>query len=103
MQVISPAPRDAWRSVVADDFHALPDHAPEWVAALCRVGSYTDASRMYFLDDGRRDCGRNNGRFNLPLREGEENVCLCLVGAERTLAPRPHVLLKCQCLIPPGD
>jgi hypothetical protein len=59
MQVISPAPRDAWRSAVADDFDALPEHAPEWVDALCRVGSYTDASRLYSFDDGRR--------FVLPL------------------------------------
>lgn len=34
MQVISPAPRDAWRSVIADDFDALPEHAPEWLDTL---------------------------------------------------------------------
>ncbi len=59
MQVISPAPRDAWRSVIADDSAALPEHAPEWVDALCRVGPYADASRLYSFSDGRR--------FVLPL------------------------------------
>jgi hypothetical protein len=59
MQVISPAPRDAWRSVIADDSAALPEHAPEWVDALCRIGPYEDASRFYSLSDGRR--------FVLPL------------------------------------
>jgi Acetyltransferase (GNAT) domain len=59
MQVITPAPRDTWRSVLADDSHALPEHAPEWVDALCRVGPYADASRLYSFADGRR--------FVLPL------------------------------------
>jgi Acetyltransferase (GNAT) domain len=59
MQVISPAPRDVWRSVIADDSAALPEHAPEWVDALCRVGPYVDASRLYSFSDGRR--------FVLPL------------------------------------
>jgi Acetyltransferase (GNAT) domain len=59
MQVISPAPRDAWRSVLAEDSNALPEHAPEWLDALCRVGPYADASRLYSLSDGRR--------FVLPL------------------------------------
>jgi Acetyltransferase (GNAT) domain len=59
MQVISPAPRDAWRSVIADDSGALPEHTPEWVDALCRVGPYVDASRLYSFSDGRR--------FVLPL------------------------------------
>ena len=59
MQVISPAPRDAWRSVVAEDPSALPEHAPEWLDALCRVGPYADASRLYSFSDGRR--------FVLPL------------------------------------
>ena len=59
MQVISPAPREAWRSVIADDSEALPEHAPEWVDALCRVGPYVDASRLYAFSDGRR--------FVLPL------------------------------------
>jgi hypothetical protein len=59
MQVISPAPRDAWRSVIADDSAALPEHAPEWLDALCRVGPYADASRLYTFSDDQR--------FVLPL------------------------------------
>jgi hypothetical protein len=59
MQVISPAPRDAWRAVLGDDSSALPEHAPEWLDALCRIGPYADASRLYSFPDGRR--------FVLPL------------------------------------
>jgi GNAT acetyltransferase-like protein len=59
MQVVSPAPREAWRGVIADDPEALPEHAPEWVDALCQVAPYVDASRLYSLSDGRR--------FVLPL------------------------------------
>lgn len=59
IQVISPAPRDAWRSIVAEDSSALPEHAPEWLDALCRVGPYADATRLYSFSDGRR--------FVLPL------------------------------------
>jgi hypothetical protein len=59
MQVISPAPRDAWRSIIAEDSQALPEQAPEWVDALSHAGPYVDASRLYSFDDGRR--------FVLPL------------------------------------
>jgi hypothetical protein len=44
VSVISPAPRDEWRAVVANDPTALPEHAPEWVDALCAAGPYRDAS-----------------------------------------------------------
>ena len=59
LSVISPAPRDEWRAVVANDPTALPEHAPEWVDALCAAGLYRDASRYYRLVDGRE--------FVLPL------------------------------------
>jgi hypothetical protein len=59
LSVISPAPRDEWRAVVANDPTALPEHAPEWVDALCAAGPYRDASRYYRLSDGRE--------FVLPL------------------------------------
>jgi hypothetical protein len=59
MQVLTPAPRDEWRSVVAGDRSALPEHAPEWIDALCDSGRYADASRWYVLEDGRQ--------FVLPL------------------------------------
>jgi hypothetical protein len=53
MQVVTPAPREEWRAVVAGDSHALPEHTPEWIDALCADGRYADASRYYVLDDGR--------------------------------------------------
>lgn len=52
-QVITPAPREEWRAALAGDSRALPEHAPEWVDALCAGGRYADASRYYVLDDGR--------------------------------------------------
>lgn len=54
IQVITPAPRVEWRAVVAGDPAALPEHSPEWVDALCAVGPYADASRLYVADDGRQ-------------------------------------------------
>jgi hypothetical protein len=59
LKVVSPAPRDEWRAVVANDPTALPEHAPEWVDALCAAGPYADVSRYYRLFDGRE--------FVLPL------------------------------------
>ena len=52
-QVITPAPREEWRAVLAGDARALPEHAPEWIDALCADGRYADASRYYVHDDGR--------------------------------------------------
>ena len=52
-QVITPAPREEWRAALAGDARALPEHAPEWIDALCADGRYTDASRYYVTDDGR--------------------------------------------------
>lgn len=59
IDVSSPAPRDEWRAVVAGDPRALPEHAPEWTDALCELGPYADASRLYTATDGRQ--------FVLPL------------------------------------
>ena len=53
IQVITPAPREEWRAALAGDAVALPEHAPEWIDALCADGKYTDASRYYVFDDGR--------------------------------------------------
>jgi Acetyltransferase (GNAT) domain len=46
--------RAEWRAVVAADPDALPEHAPEWVDAICQAGPYADATRLYVLADGRR-------------------------------------------------
>ncbi|HYI52640.1 MAG TPA: hypothetical protein VEX57_01650, partial [Microlunatus sp.] len=51
--MITPAPREEWRAALAGDPQALPEHAPEWIDALCADGRYTDASRYYVVDDGR--------------------------------------------------
>lgn len=66
--VITPAPREEWRAVLAGDNRALPEWAPEWTDALCADGRYVDASRYYVTDDGRA--------FVLPLvaRRGAPGV-----------------------------
>lgn len=51
--VVSPVPRDKWRSMLAADPAALPDHTPEWVDAMVAGGRYRDASRLYTFADGR--------------------------------------------------
>jgi hypothetical protein len=51
--VVSPAPREVWREVMAADPDAVATQAPEWTDALATRG-YTDASRLYELADGRR-------------------------------------------------
>jgi Acetyltransferase (GNAT) domain len=56
---LSPAPRAIWRAVLDADADALPEHAPEWVDAICSRGGYVDASRLYQFDNGRQ--------FVLPL------------------------------------
>jgi hypothetical protein len=53
MYVISPAPRDAWRSVLAEDSSALPEYVPECLNALCRVGPFADGSRLYSFSADR--------------------------------------------------
>lgn len=46
-------------SYAVRDPQALPEHALEWVNAICAGGGYGDATRLYEFDDGRR--------FVLPL------------------------------------
>ena len=54
MRSITPAPREEWRAVLAGDPMALPEHGPEWVDALCAVGPYANASRLYVTEDDRQ-------------------------------------------------
>lgn len=49
----SPAPRAAWRALLADCPGALAFQTPEWTDCLCAAGRYTDASRLYELRGGR--------------------------------------------------
>ena len=67
--VVSPAPRSAWRELVAADPQAMPTQSPEWLDALCADGRYVDASRLYRTADG--------GSALLPLvrRAGAASRC----------------------------
>lgn len=53
-KVTTPAPREAWRQVLASDPNALIFHTPEWADALCATGQYEDASRLYEMPGGRK-------------------------------------------------
>jgi GNAT acetyltransferase-like protein len=53
-EMTSPAPLDIWRDVLASDPFALVSQSPEWLAAQCALGRYTDASVLYEREDGRR-------------------------------------------------
>lgn len=51
---VTPAPRDAWRSVVASSPEAMGFHEPQWLDAVVAAGPWRNISRMYLLSDGRR-------------------------------------------------
>jgi Acetyltransferase (GNAT) domain len=51
--ITSPAPRDVWAELLADDPHSLVTQSPGWLDARCRLGGYEDASRLYRRQDGR--------------------------------------------------
>jgi hypothetical protein len=53
VNVLSPAPRDAWEKVFRSDPFALESQSPAWADALCAVGGFTDVSRLYETADGR--------------------------------------------------
>lgn len=53
-QVITPAPRDAWREVMRSDPKTLVSQSPEWLESLQETGPFMDASRYYELQDGQR-------------------------------------------------
>jgi hypothetical protein len=54
LSVISPAPREAWREVVASDPESLISQTPAWIDCVCAVTGSVDASRLYETADGRR-------------------------------------------------
>ncbi len=54
VRVVSPAPRDTWRELVTADPDVLPTQTPEWTDWACRLRGWTDASRLYEFEDGRR-------------------------------------------------
>lgn len=51
---ISPAPRDIWRGVLADDPGATALQTPEYFDAVLAATGGTDVSRFYQLRDGRQ-------------------------------------------------
>ncbi|GAA0920572.1 GNAT family N-acetyltransferase [Pseudonocardia zijingensis] len=54
VRIVSPAPRDDWRAVLAADPDATPTQLPEWLDCLRDARGFADASRLYELPDGRR-------------------------------------------------
>lgn len=52
--VVTPAPRAVWESVLVEDPDALPTQQPAWTDAICAAGRGTDVSRLYRASNGRR-------------------------------------------------
>ena len=52
--VVSPAPPAAWADVLRADDEAVVSQTPEWLSCICAIGPWSDASRYYEFDDGRR-------------------------------------------------
>lgn len=53
-EIVSPTPRDLWRTALSADPDALLSHTPEWLDTICAVDGWTDASRLYVWPSGRR-------------------------------------------------
>ena len=54
VNIISPAPRDAWEEVLRSDPFALETQSPAWADAMCVAGGFENVSRLYETADGRR-------------------------------------------------
>src|SRR5437764_1426905 len=54
VNIISPAPRDAWEEVLRSDPLALETQSPAWADAMCAAGGFEDVSRLYEMVDRRR-------------------------------------------------
>src|ERR671936_2414524 len=52
--VLTPAPRSAWRSVLAASEEATAYHTPEWLDAACEAGGFEDASKLIEGPGGRQ-------------------------------------------------
>lgn len=53
-RVTSPAPREMWQRLIAEDPEAMPYQSPEWKDAICAGGRFRDISRYYEFEDGSR-------------------------------------------------
>lgn len=54
VRLASPAPRDAWTSLLRSADQPLAFQTPEWTDCLCEAGRFRDASRLYETSDGHR-------------------------------------------------
>lgn len=54
VNIISPAPRDAWEEVLRSDHLAFETQSSAWADAMCATGEFKDASRLYETADGRK-------------------------------------------------
>jgi hypothetical protein len=54
IEIITPAPRDVWNSLIQIDDEALISQSPDWTDAVCSTGHYTDASRLYVFPYGQQ-------------------------------------------------
>jgi CelD/BcsL family acetyltransferase involved in cellulose biosynthesis len=54
LTVVSPAPRAVWHELAAANPLTVPSQTPAWTDAICTLGRWQDASRLYELDGGRR-------------------------------------------------
>lgn len=53
-EVTSPAPRQEWLEIARSDPNTLVSQTPEWIDCICKSGFYQDASRLYYLSNGRK-------------------------------------------------
>ena len=54
LTVVTPAPRDAWRELLATDRTATVFQTPEWLSCICDVEGAVDSSLLYQTSSGRR-------------------------------------------------
>src|SRR5581483_7370484 len=52
-EIISPAPRQMWRTAFSADPTALLSQTPEWLDTICELDGWTDYSRLYTWPSGR--------------------------------------------------
>ncbi|MFE9650477.1 GNAT family N-acetyltransferase [Streptomyces sp. NPDC006365] len=52
--ITTPAPRETWWELAAQDAACHVTQTPTWLDCLCGTGPYQDGSRLYEFDDGSR-------------------------------------------------
>jgi hypothetical protein len=89
--VTTPAPRDAWDEIAAQDPDALVTQTPAWTDCVCGVSGMRDVSRLYDFGGGRRlvlPLVRAGGR---PARAAREASLGPAWGFGGLLGERPRV------------